>query len=213
MLALNKSTDNRGISLIELIVVIAIMSVLIGAGAISLVMLTGAEAKQAANRFDAELNDVKTGNLAKAGEVVELTYIDIESLSDADKAAKAAMGIDKSGYYSVKDSYTIMNTAPGSKLSVPLAGTSDPSHPDDKTKYNDREYSYVGKGRVIITAVYSDGTSVDAKTSPVDIQFSRKDGRLEGASANLDKITFSSGRKTFTITFEKETGTHKLSAD
>lgn len=197
MLMLTKKTDNRGFSLVELIVVIAIMMVLISAGVIGLVFLTGAEAKQAAKKFEAEINDVKTGNLAKAGEVLELTYF-------PDTAIDEAKGIDRAGYYAVKDSYTIMNTAAGADIKVSLAGK------DGSGNFLDREYSFVGNSRVEIQAVYSDGSTKDPKTDVVDIEFSRKDGSLQGASQELSYITFKAGNRTYGITFDKVTGTHNL---
>lgn len=197
MLMLSKKTDNRGLSLVELIVVMAIMMVLLAAGVIGIAFLTGAQAKQAAKKFDAELNDVKTGNLAKAGEVLELTYF---SETDVDEE----MGIDRPGYYAVKDSYTIMNTSAGSDIKVSLAGT------DGSGNFLDREYSYLADGRVEIAAVYSDGSTKNPKTDAVNIEFSRKDGSLQGDSEELSYITFKSGSKTYGITFEKVTGTHNL---
>ncbi len=200
MLMLIKKTDNRGLSLVELIVVIAIMVVLVAGGGIGIVFLTGAEAKQASKKFDAELNDVKTGNLAKAGEVLELTYF-----GDAD--VDEEMGIDRPGYYAIKDSYTIMNTAAGSDIKVSLAGT------DGSGNFLDREYSFVGNSRVEIQAVYTDGSTKNPKTDAVEIEFSRKDGSLQGAAEELSYITFKSGSKTYAITFEKVTGTHTLVAE
>ena len=194
---LSKKTDNRGFSLIELLVVIAIVVVLIAGSAIGLSFLTGAQAKQAAKKFDAELNDVKTGNLAKAGEVLELTYF---GDSDVDEEK----GIDRPGYYTIKDSYTIMNTSAGSDIKVSLAGT------DGFGNFLDREYSYLGNGNVEIAAVYSDGSAKNPKTDAVDIEFSRKDGSLQGDSEELSYITFKSGSMTYAITFEKVTGTHKM---
>lgn len=197
MLMLSKKTDNRGLSLVELIVVMAIMMVLLGGGVVGLVLLTGAEAKQAAKKFDSELNDVKTGNLAKASEVLELTFFD-------DTKVDETKGIDRPGYYVIKDSYTIMNTAAGSDIKVSLAGK------DGSGNFLDREYSYLGNGRVEIQAVYSDGSTKDPTTDVIDIEFSRKDGSLQGDAEELSYITFKSGSKTYAITFEKVTGTHKF---
>lgn len=197
MLMLINKKDDKGFSLIEVIVVAAILAVFLGAGAFGMTLLTGAEAKQAANKFSSELNDVKTGNLARASEVLTLTYF-----SDADIDAET--GIDRAGYYVVKDSYTIMNTAPDADIKVSLAGK------DGSGNFLDREYSYLGNSRVEIAAVYTDGTSADPKTTPVEIEFSRKDGSLINASANLDYVTFKSGTRTFGIDFVTDTGTHNF---
>ena len=194
---LTSTKDNKGFSLIELIIVIAILAVFLGAGAFGMGLLTGAEAKQAANKFSSEINDVKTGNLARASEVLTLTHF-------AEADVDATKGIDRAGYYVIKDSYTIMNTAPDADIKVSLAGK-DPSG-----SFLDREYSYLGNSRVEIAAVYTDGTSVDPKTSAVEIEFSRKDGSLINASATLDYITFKSGTRVFGIDFEPGTGTHNF---
>lgn len=197
MLMLSSKKDNRGFSLIELIIVIAILAVFLGAGAFGMTLLTGAEAKQAANKFSSELNDVKTGNLARASEVLTLTYF-------AEADVDATKGIDRAGYYVIKDSYTIMNTAPDADIKVSLAGK------DGSGNFLDREYSYLGNSRVEVAAVYTDGTTADPKTTPVEIEFSRKDGSLINASATLDYVTFKSGTRVFGIDFVPSTGTHNF---
>ena len=148
--------DNRGLSLLELIVVIAIMAVLIGAAGFGLSLLVGTEARQAVYKMEAQLNDTKTGTLTKAGEDLVVRYIDVSSNAD-DWALK---GVDKSGYYADKCLYTIIMNAPGSNM---------------KQQYSDKhEYSYIGAKKVDIDVFLSSGQVKIDSTNAIRIRFKRR---------------------------------------
>lgn len=204
--------NNKGLSLVELIVIIAIMSVLIGSGVFGLSLLIGAEAKQAANNFEGQLNDVKTGTMAMADSDLYLFYA---------ASADTKIGIDQPGFYVAKVGSTIQNAAPGSNLLLTIG---------------DPEYSKVGSNKVTIKVYLKDSTTPDytldsASTSKcVKIGFSRKDGSLEDvcwgniafnadgtissapstSNGILSKIEFTSGLRTYTITFTPSTGKFTL---
>lgn len=57
--------QNKGYSLIEIIVVIAIMMTLIGAGILQMSMVSGYRAKQCAKNIEAQLNKVQITNMSK----------------------------------------------------------------------------------------------------------------------------------------------------
>lgn len=62
-----KVNKNAGFSMIELIVVIAIMAVMVGIAFIGFGMLNGGNAKKAEKNILSQLADVRTSTLAKAG--------------------------------------------------------------------------------------------------------------------------------------------------
>ena len=85
-------------SLVELIVVIAIMAVLVGLIGFSLSLLTGSHARECAQKVSAEMDSTKTGCMSRFEEYMELKFIETP---DPDK------GIDKKGFYTVRTVKTI----------------------------------------------------------------------------------------------------------
>ena len=212
--------DNRGLSLLELIVVIAIMAVLIGAAGFGLSLLVGTEARQAVYKMEAQLNDTKTGTLTKAGEDLVVRYIDVSSNAD-DWALK---GVDKSGYYADKCIYTIvMNSSSDSRL---------------EHEYTDKhEYSYIGSKKVDIIVKLDSGDVKISEATSVRIKFLRDSGaiaidsdsenlgKIEVGSVNssdefipdssksgkIDRIEFTAGLRKYVIKFTPLTGQFSIS--
>ena len=204
--------NNKGLSLVELIVVIAIMAVMIGGGGFTISMLSGAEAKQAVQKFSAQLNDVKTGTMTKADEEMVIRYINV---TDTNKESFAKKGVDTSGFYADKCIYTIMNNA------------SDPSK-SIRTAYNDtHEYSHIGSKKVTIT-IYAGGASYELTGDEAEgylFSYNRKTGAFEEAKTvavtgdtltigssigKLEKIEFKCGLRTYTLTIDAEAGRHYI---
>lgn len=203
--------NNKGFSLVELIVVLAIMAVMIGIGGFTLSLMIGGEAKQAATKLNAQLNDVKTGAMSRYDEYMIVSYVDVASY--ADKKTAAADGVPESGFYVDKHMATIRDTS---------------SIRQDITA--DTEKARIGSATVKMTVVTSGGSYV--LTSPkisgdvdaVRIGYDRATGKLSdvyvGTASDLttggtnagqiQEITFEGGSKTYTITFVSETGKHKL---
>ncbi len=203
------ASDNKGLSIVELIVVIAIMAVLIGLLGMSLSLLFGTEASQAARKTEAQLNDAKTGAMTRAAEYMVIRYIDIDG---ADQEAMAKLGVDRSGFYAEKHISTLTN--------------SDSSLKKD---YGGVEYTRIASSKVTImvgdTEILSDGSN------GVKIEFDRRTGRLYDAqfvaadglpsvtgvdtssptsSAELNKMTFKAGLRTYEIDFDPVTGRHAI---
>lgn len=196
--------NNKGLSLVELIVVIAIMAVMLGAGGFTLSMLSSAEAKQGIQKMVAQLNDVKTGTMTKASEELVVRYIEV---TDSNKEAWTKVGVDKTGYYADKCIYTIMNK-PGSV----------------KTPYNDKhEYSFICSGKVEIKV---NGTYKleKADSTAVRLTFNRRTGELEpvetgsissdtfsgSPAGEIKNMTFKCGLRTYTLTFDAKAGRYEI---
>lgn len=185
------SKKNSGFSLVELIVVIAIMAVMIGGGVITLAMLTGAEAKQGAKKMEAQLNDIKTGAMSRAGEFMIVRYIEV---NDSNKDALAKIGIEKSGYYAEKRATTITNAK-----NIVVDYSTDP------------EFSLIGSKKLAIIANYDDDDKkfeLNYNTKPnnaIRIEYNRGNGTLKSVktgtvSSNAADATFTEGSE---ITLEK----------
>lgn len=208
---LSKIKSNRGFSLIEVIVVVAIMTVMLVAGAFGVSMLVGADAKQVATKLDAQLDDVKTGAMSRAGEVMIIRFIDATGAEDT--AAK--MGVSRTGFYAVKTVSTIKNDA------------------DIIDFYSDVEYSYLGDKKVKILVTSAGDYEIKDKAA-LKIEFDRASGAIKKATkgdmdgtsysnttftpaasdsditATLKEMTFSSGLSSYKMTIYPMTGKHEL---
>lgn len=213
------SSDNRGLTIVELVIVIAIMAVLLGVMGFSLSMLVGTEAKQAATKMDAQLNDIKTGAMSRASEYMVIRYIDFDAADHDTQEAMAKLGADRSGYYAEKRVDTITND-PTQAIATDSV----------KWTYEDVELARIGSKKVDITIA---GTTILTDGSNgVRIEYDRRTGRLldavvvlfgsnanvvtnaigftEDSTATLDKMTFKAGMRTYEIDIDAETGKHKL---
>lgn len=196
-------SNDRGFSLVELIVVIAIMAVLLGVMALSLNLLMGTEAKQACSKLDGQLNEVKTSAMSRYDETLKLKYY---TKADTDAETGVDNGIDKPGYYAVKDITTLTKPADDNPTAI--------------EKSVGAENRRIGSDRVKITVINDSGISnvikSDSQTGvgEVLIKYDRATGALKGldidgtAAGNLKSITFESGVRKYTISFEQSTGKH-----
>lgn len=187
--------NNKGLSLVELIVVIALMAVLIGIGGFSFSLLFGTQAKACAQNVSAKLNETKTGCMSRYNEEMTLSY---RYATDTDEAIKS------DGYYAENWMWT-MNKA------------------GNEVKASDSEIRKMGSSRVVIE-VYMTGLSGpfnlnEGSGNSVTVSFDRASGAFEEAKATvngvdctgyIEKITFQSGLRTYTITMVPKTGKHTL---
>lgn len=198
--------DNRGVSLVELIVVIAIMAIMVGVGVLSISLLFGTQARGCAQKVSSMLNETKTGCLSRFDETMTLTYCVKEQ--GGNKAFTA------DGYYAINKVYTIKNDA----TMVPIGNDAS------------AEVRSMGSGNVVITVYLSNGKSFTLDKNMVmntdmnadmhkqiTISYNRATGAFDPVIVDdvqtglyIDKITFASGARTYTITMVKETGKHTL---
>lgn len=220
--------NDKGVSLIELVVVIAIIAILAVGGGFGLNMLLGSEAKQVARKMDAEISDARTGAMARAGETLVIRYIQAPSkpgIGEAPSASYEEMskkGVEKSGYYAIKVYKTIRHKDPAS------------STPDPKeilyelSDFNDREYRYLGHKRV--ECFINDDTLKLAEDQCIQIEYSRGNGLIKsvklgtvavgapedtgsyaaGSAITLNKLIFKCGLSEYTISFDDITGRNTL---
>lgn len=202
--------DNRGLSLVELIVVIAIMAVMLVAGGFTIAMLTGAEAKQAANKLSAQLNDAKTGAMSRAAEELELKFIGSSDLSSYD-------GLHKTGFYAIKTVKTISKSSTEEQYTVTV--TKDGTSGGEADTESDRIAS--GKVKITLTldgtAKVLTGAGGTGDVSGVIISYDRGTGKLNKVKdsagnplGELEKITFECGSKKIDMEFQSDSGMHTI---
>lgn len=175
--------NNKGFSLVELVVIMAIMVVSVGATALSLRLLTGQEAKQCANKFSADLEESKTSSMARFGQSITFGYLDKDT--DPDDT------ITKSGFYSTKTIYYMTKDANGLPKQVSTTGTS--------------EHRYLGSSNVTVEIGYA---TVKADETGGDITLSC--GEVIHVPAGYEGTTgveiASEAGNNFTIYYDRSTG-------
>jgi len=112
-MSVKEKKNNGGFSLVELVVVIAISVVLIGAATISIRSVMGVEVKQCARNIESIINKTRVTTMGKDSAVLEI-YKDASdgayyykttingTVSDPSKIGKNRIDV----YYSVNDDYT-----------------------------------------------------------------------------------------------------------
>ncbi len=186
--------DNRGLSLVELIVVIAIMAIMVGLGVLSVNLIFGTQARTCAQKVSGMLNETKTGCLSRFDETMTIAYYT--------KGQDGKSEFTADGYYAVNKVYTINKDAASIQI-----GTTDSA-----------EIRPLGSKNVEIHVYLSDGSDfILGTTKKLTISFKRSTGAFKTAmvdgadtGAYIEKITFSSGLKTYTMTMVHETGTHTV---
>jgi type II secretory pathway pseudopilin PulG len=204
-------SDDRGFSLIELIVIMAMMVVAIGMGSLGMSLLTGSEAKQACEKINAQLNEAKTGSMSRYDEDLNIVYVDDPSLYD---------WADKEGYYAVKQMTTLgINTTSGASYKMPTEVPLTVEH------------RYLCNNRVSMVLTIDGGSTYDVNpvsTDGIGFDFDRATGLYKNvrtgcsvtgsgtvASSNTYNtspscLEMKSGLKSYKINFVKDTGKHSI---
>lgn len=170
-----RQVNNRGFSLIELIIVIAMLAILIGVVGASLNYLNGPEASRAVSSMDAELNEAKTGAMSRNSEYIILRYITLPNRADYGSDSDYNIvrqqftdnGINNEGFYVEKHISTIQNDK------------------DKSLDFGTVEYTMIASKKVTIKYNASstdadDGTEINKDGSnAIRIEFDRSTGRLK----------------------------------
>lgn len=207
----NLKKKNGGFSLVELIVVIAIMTVTIGAVTLSVGLVTGSDAKEACRKFNAQIDEVRTGSMSRIDE--DLT---IKFMSKGEEA-----DIDADGFYTVKEITTLAED----RTAIDPADTSKVGIP--KTLILGSEHRYLSRDRVNIVVGYDDGgtettftvsKNVTTTSGSFTIKYDRATGLIKGIELNGSEVTgaqlkyidFEAGLRSYRIEFVQDTGKHTV---
>jgi len=177
--------NNKGFSLIELVVVIAIMAILVGLIVVSLSSVFGTKALECAEKVSAKIDSVKTGSVSLYNETMVLKY-------------------DTDGYYTECGVFTIdkyANSVAASNPEIRKVGAKNVVVKAYTT--NGAEYN-VASDNITISFDRSSGAFAQARVNNILLV----DG--SGVPLYFEKITFSAGSRTYTIEMIPETGKHTL---
>lgn len=116
-MSVKEKKNNGGFSLVELIVVIAISVVLIGAATISIRSVMGVEVKQCARNIESIINKTRVTTMGKSSAVLEIKKESSDGayyyiLTETDGKGNTKTSKEKIGksridvYYSMKDDYS-----------------------------------------------------------------------------------------------------------
>jgi len=205
--------NNKGFSLVELVVIIAIMALGVGAISLSVSLVTGSEAKKAFEKLESQLDETKTGAMSRYDETLKIEY-HVADTSYDDTSSEGSGTYDKTGFYAVKEITTL-----GADT------TEDSDHPKIKEVSLGVEQVYLADQRVKMTITVKDPVS-HADTSyeisdvggTVTFAFDRATGlykevtgeAVDGSTFSGEPVSFTakSGIKTYKMEFVKETGRH-----
>ncbi len=183
--------NNKGFSLIELIVIMAIVSVAIGALSLSVSLVTGSEAKKAFQKIEAQLDEVKTGAMSRYDESMKVQYFTKDETN----------GRDSDGFYVVKEIKTITTGSGSTPVGERIIGS---------------EQRRICDSRVEITLTTSSGAvtlNPDGSNNFV-ISYDRatglfKSAKVDGTDVGVPtRLECKSGLRTYKMDFIEETGKH-----
>lgn len=204
--------NNKGFSLVELIVIMAIMALSIGAVSLSVSLVTGSEAKKAFEKIEAQLDEAKTGAMSRFDETLEIKYLTVDA--DFDESNLSGYDQSKEGFYAVKEMKTLAGNA-----------TTEPGHYKPAESSLGTEQVYLADKRVEMVIEVKDPVSgavtehtINGGSANVKFSFQRATGLYgnvtgtdaEGATISGEPVSLSakSGMKTYKMKFVKETGRH-----
>lgn len=170
----NKRSKNQGYTLVELIIVIAIMGVLSAMSMVTLHSIDSAKYKQSVSTFESELTTLRSYTIAQSSKMAMRLYKD-----------------DATGRYYIERGYMDGSTF--------QAIADKDSIPDDSGLGNSAYYEYSGVASPISVmkkgSIASDGTDsgilADVDSNGVIIQYNKSDGSYHLSGSNSNKaVTF-----------------------
>jgi len=167
--------NNKGFSLIEFIVVIAIMSITVGALSLSVSILTGSEAKKAFQKMEAVLDEARTGSMTRFNETLTISYLTGDASYDVATDTIVSSGdVDSDGYYAVLTMYAIKAAYSDAEKKHPVL--------DGSIEMANKEYRRLADGRAKLAIECVDSTGVhkyeigDSSSDYIKFEFDRSTG-------------------------------------
>ena len=94
----HRHINNEGFSLVEIIVVIAIMAIAIGTVALSVSMVTGAESRKAFKKIESLIDEARTGAMSRFGQELQIKYLTKDTTYDGTDVTGS---VDSNGFYGI----------------------------------------------------------------------------------------------------------------
>lgn len=225
--------NNKGLSLVELIVVVAIMCIAVGSLSLSMSLVTGAEAKKAFQKIESVIDEARTGSMSRFNETLTIKYMAKDTTYSEGSGVSGS--IESDGYYGVLTMYALK--------AVAATGDTELKHPTVDTtgvEVSSKETRKLANKTPTISVVCKDAAGeytfpigTDA-SSYIRFEFDRSSGlyskitvvgtagnkvinydsvarqfNIVGGASNVDVyITAHSGMRTYTMKLIGETGKH-----
>lgn len=171
-MSVKEKKNNGGFSLVELIVVIAISVVLIGAATISIRSVMGVEVKQCARNIESIINKTRVTTMGKSSTVLEIKKESSDGayyyiLTETDGKGNTKTSKEKIGksridvYYSMEDNYSGKTQLSGSdKIVLQFDRSSGAQKPDANGKCCSRIWIQKNSTEKVITIYKETGKVV-----------------------------------------------------
>ncbi len=205
-------SNNKGFSLIELVVIIAIMALGIGVVSLSVSLVTGAQARKAFEKMESQLDEAKTGAMSRFDETLTITYKTKDTSVDLTTGSGTG-NQDQDGFYAVKELMTLKAKPDLSDSTKIMA---------DKQSLG-TEQVYLSDDRVEMTIYFKDASGAEESYliengGSVVFSFERATGlykdiqitKADGSTRSGQPVAFEakSGMRTYRMEFVPETGKH-----
>lgn len=205
--------NNKGFSLIELVVIIAIMALGVGVISLSVSLVTGAQARKAFEKMESQLDEAKTGAMSRFDETLTITYKGKNT--SVDMTGSGTGDQDQDGFYAVKKMTTL--AAEDKKGDGKLTA---------KSQILGTEQVFLSDDRVEMTIYYKDASTGAESSyllandgSKLVFSFERATGLYKDVQVldSGDHVLYSgkpvafeakSGMRTYRMEFVPETGKH-----
>ncbi len=168
-------SDNRGFSLVELIVVVAIMAILLGTMAVSITQISRFRAKECRNKMAATLNAIQTTSLSKSTGGTTVS----EAITHGTYATFFYWDNDKSIY--------MISTVQGEVKDVQKVGRSNVILQFDYSSGSTATLSDVSGNPTVGGISYH--RSLSKNTTPADIEKIRDAAKMQGVNIAFDRET------------------------
>lgn len=204
-------SNNKGFSLIELVVIIAIMALGVGVVSLSVSLVTGAQARKAFEKMESQLDETKTGAMSRFDETLTITYKSKDTAIDVTGSGTGKQ--DQDGFYAVKELMTLAAKPDDTDATKLFA----------KPVVLGSEQVFLSDDRVEMTIYFKDASGAEESYliengGSVVFSFERATGlykdiqitKADGSTNSGQPVAFEakSGLRTYRMEFVPETGKH-----
>lgn len=225
--------NNKGLSLVELIAIIAIMSIAVGALTLSMSLVTGAEAKKAFSKIEAVIDEARTGSMSRFNETLTIKYIAKDTTYSEGSGVSGTISAD--GYYGELTMYAlkVQGESGDTDLKHPTIDRTDETVSGRETRQlcnktpqiavvcknasSEIEYPISDNGTDFIKFEFNRSTGLYSKitvkgesgNTVINYDSVARTFNIEGGASNVDVfITAKSGMRKYTMKLIGETGKH-----
>lgn len=197
--------NNKGFSLLEIIIVISITIILLGAVSLNSGTFSGSKVRECGQKISNQLNSTKTGSMSRFDESMEISY----------KEGGSMASVTSDGIYTENKSYTVqptkVNPDPNTQTEAQV----------NQMAITGSEIRKVGEKKIVVVVTLTDGSEVkigDGLNNRVLVSYNRTSGAQDAVVVNgtempgvyIKTIAATLGNRSSVITMYHKTGKHTL---